>query len=141
MAIFVADASVTLAWCFEDEATDWTDSLLDRLRAGDRIMVPAHWPTEISNGMVLALRRKRIQPGRPALFWDALAILPIGVEPPLSPLQAKAVLALCALHGLTAYDATYLELAKRKDLPLATLNTDLIRAASAEGIALVSNQP
>jgi len=141
MATFVVDASVALSWCFEDEATAWTDSLLDRLRAGDSIVVPAHWPTEISNGMLIALRRKRIQPGRPELFWDALAVLPIEVEPPLSPLQAKAVLVLCAHHGLTVYDATYLELAKRKGLPLATLDTDLIKAASEEGVPLVSKRP
>lgn len=141
MAIFIADASVTLPWCFEDEATDWTDSLLNRLRAGDRIVVPAHWPTEISNGMLIALRRKRIQPGRPELFWDALAVLPIEVEPPLSPLQAKAILVLSAQRGLTVYDATYLELAKRKGLPLATLDTDLIRAAAEEGVPLVSKWP
>ena len=91
---FVADASVTLAWCFEDEATAWTDGLLDRLRNRDQIVVPAHWPTEISNGMLMALRRKRIQPDRPELFWDELAILPIEVESPLSPGRAKAVLAL-----------------------------------------------
>src|SRR5271157_6315358 len=141
MATFVADASVTLAWCFEDEATLWTDSLLDRLRHGDDIVVPAHWPTEISNGMLIGLRRKRIQPGRPELFWDALAVLPITVEPPLSPLQAKMILALCAQHGLTVYDATYLELAKRKGLPLATLDRDLIQAASTEAVPVVSKHP
>ena len=141
MATFIADASATLPWCFEDEATAWTDHLLDRLRAGDRIMVPAHWPTEVSNGMLVALRRNRIQPGRPELFWDALAALPIEVEPPLSPLQAKVVLGLCAQHGLTVYDATYLELAKLKGLPLATLDADLISAASAEGVLVLTEQP
>jgi len=137
MPAFVADASAALAWCFEDEATAWTDSLLDRLRTGDRIIVPAHWPAEISNGMLVALRKKRIQPSRPELFWDALALLPIAVEPPLFPLQAKAVLALSARHGLTVYDAIYLELATRKGLPLATLDADLAKAASVEGISLV----
>lgn len=140
MAIFVADASATLPWCFEDEASPWTDNLLDRLRVGDGILVPAHWPTEISNGLLVALRRKRIQSGRPELFWDALAVLPIEVEPPLSPLQAKAVLALCAQYGLTVYDAAYLELAKRKGLPLATLDTELMRAASHEGVPLIGRQ-
>ena len=80
---FVVDASVTLTWCFEDEATTWTDGLLDRLRNGDQIVVPAHWPTEISNGMLMALRRKRIQPDRPALFWDVTEKLEarVGIEP------------------------------------------------------------
>jgi predicted nucleic acid-binding protein len=134
---FVSDASVTLSWCFEDEATPWTDGLLDRLRSGDQILVPAHWPTEISNGLLMALRRKRIQPDRPALFWDELAILPVEVEPPLLPEQAKAVLLLSEQHGLTAYDAAYLELAKRKGLPLATLDSALLRTAPLENVILI----
>jgi predicted nucleic acid-binding protein len=141
MATFVADASVTLPWCFQDEATVWTDSLPDRLRGGDRIAVPAHWPTEISNGLLMGLRRNRIQPGRPKLFWDDLAVLPIDVEAPLTPSQAKDVLALCQQHGLTVYDAAYLELAKRKGLPLATQDADLLRASRLEGIALMVPQP
>jgi predicted nucleic acid-binding protein len=135
METFVVDAPVTLPWCFEDEATAWTDSLLDRLRRPK--LVPAHWPTEISNGLLMALRRKRIPPGHPELFWDELALLPIEVEPPLSPSQAKTVLALCEHHGLTAYDAAYLELAKRRGLSLATLDSALLKAASQEGIALI----
>ena len=89
MATFVVDASVTLAWCFADEAIAWTDGLLDRLRAGDNIAVPAHWPTEVSNGLLMAVRRQRIQPDQPNLFWDELAVLPIDVESALSPYQAK----------------------------------------------------
>jgi hypothetical protein len=84
MAVFVVDASAALAWCFEDEASSWTDGLLERLRQGDRIIVPAHWPTEISNGPLVALRRKRIKTGQPTLFWDELARLPIETEPAAS---------------------------------------------------------
>ncbi len=141
MATFVADASVTLPWCFQDEATAWTDSLLDRLRGGDRIAVPAHWPTEISNGLLMAVRRKRIQLGRPELFWEQLAVLPIDVEPPLTPNQAKAVLVLCEQHGLTVYDAAYLELAKRKGLSLATQDSDLLKASRLEGVSLIAQFP
>src|SRR5690349_6405868 len=72
MAIFVVDASAALAWCFEDEANSWTDGLLERLRGGDRIVVPAQWPTEILNGLLVASRRKRIGADQPALFWDEL---------------------------------------------------------------------
>lgn len=61
MAIFVVDASVALAWCFEDEASTLADGLLGRLRQGDRIVVPAHWPTEMPNGLLVASRRKRIK--------------------------------------------------------------------------------
>lgn len=142
MATFVVDASVTLAWCFEDEATAWTDGLLDRLRAGHNIAVPAHWPTEISNGLLMALRRQRIQPDRAELFWDELAMLPIDVEPPRSSQQAKAVLGLSRQYGLTVYDAVYLELAKRRGFPLATLDSALLSAAvPAEVSPIVGLKP
>jgi predicted nucleic acid-binding protein len=138
MAVFVADASVVLGWCLQDEATDWTDHLLDRLRNGDRIEVPAHWPTEISNALLMAVRRNRIPTGRPQQFWNQLAALPIDTEPPLTPEQAKAVLTLCETHRLTVYDAAYLELAKRKARPLATLDSELAKAAPLEGVRLIA---
>lgn len=125
MAVFVVDASAALAWCFEDEANSWTDGLLAGLRQGDQIVVPAHWPTEILNGHSMAVRKRRIKPGQPALFWDELARLPIEIEPALTTIQAKAALVLAEKHGLTVYDAAYLELALRRQLPLGTLDTDL----------------
>lgn len=134
---FVTDASITLSWCFEDEATPWTDSLLDLLRNGDSILAPAHWPTEVSNALLMAVRRQRIPPERPPLFWDQLALLPVEVEPPLSPNQAKVVLLLSERHGLTVYDAAYLELAVRKGLALATTDNALLRAAPSEGVVLM----
>lgn len=137
MAIFVVDASAALAWCFEDEANSWTDGLLERLRQGDRIVVPAHWPTEILNGLLVASRRKRIQPDQPALFWDQLARLPIETEPAIDASQAKMVLTLGEKHRLTVYDAAYLELAHRRQFPLGTLDADLRKAAHAEGIVVL----
>jgi len=125
------------AWCFEDEATDWSEGLLLRLRTGDHVAVPAHWPTEVSNGLLMGVRRKRIQSGKPKSFWDELALLPITVEAGLNPHEAKDTLSLSDKYGLTAYDAAYLELAGRKQLPLATLDTELRRAAVAQGIVLL----
>jgi len=135
MAVFVVDASAALAWCFEDEASSWSDRLLARLRQGDQIV--AHWPTEISNGLLVASRRKRIKAGQPALFWDELARLPVDVEAALSAPQAKIVLALAEKHGLTVYDAAYLELAQRRQLSLGTLDADLRTAAQAEGVVVL----
>jgi predicted nucleic acid-binding protein len=137
MAIFVVDASAALAWCFEDEANSWTDALLERLRQGDRIVVPAHWPTEILNGLLVASRRKRIKPGQSALFWDEFARLPIETEAPLTAIHARTVLDLAEKHGLTVYDAAYLELAYRRQSPLGTLDTDLRKAAQIEDVALL----
>lgn len=137
MAIFVVDASAALASCFEDEANAWTDALLERLRQGDRVVVPAHWPAEILNGLLVASRRKRIKPDEPALFWEELSQLPIEAEPPITSIQAKTVLALSQKHSLTVYDAAYLDLAHRRQLPLGTLDTDLRQAAQVEGVPLL----
>jgi predicted nucleic acid-binding protein len=137
MAVFVVDASAALAWCFEDEATSWSDGLLDRLRRGDAIVVPAHWPTEILNGLLVAQRRNRIKAGQANLFWVELARLPIEIEPPLTGAQAAALLLVSEKHGLTVYDAAYLELAHRRQLSLGTLDEDLRKAARAEGVSLL----
>lgn len=137
MAIFIVDASAALSWCFEDEAGSLADGLLERLRQGDQIVVPAHWPTEILNGLLFAARRKRVKPDQPAVFWDELAKLPIEIEPALAGTQPKTVLAIAEKHGLTVYDAAYLELARRRNFPLGTLDTDLRKAAQLEGIPLL----
>ncbi len=137
MAIFVVDASAALAWCFEDEADSWTDALLDRLRHGDQITVPAHWPTEILNGLLVAARRKRIRQDQPVRLWDELVRLPVETEPPLAAVQARTVLSLAEKHGLTVYDGVYLEMARRRQLALGTLDTDLRKAAQLEGVLLL----
>jgi predicted nucleic acid-binding protein len=137
MALLVVDASLALAWCFEDEATGWADGVLERLRHGDRMIVPAHWPTEVLNGLLVALRRKRIGSEQPAQFWDQLVLLPIEIEPPLATPQAKAILALGEKYNLTIYDAAYLDLANRRGLPLGTLDAELRRAAELQGVPSV----
>ncbi len=78
---FVADASATLPWCFENEATPETEALLDRLSGGEAVIAPAHWPTEVMNGLVVAARRGRIDSERITRFARDLAALPIHVEP------------------------------------------------------------
>jgi predicted nucleic acid-binding protein len=137
MAVFVVDASVALAWCFEDEATNWTEEFLERLRQGDRIIFPAHWATEVANALLMGVRRKRIKPEQTQLLWEELGRLPIDTEPALTTVRGKEVLALGEKHGLTVYDAAYLELARRYQLPLGTLDADLRKAAQAEGVALL----
>jgi predicted nucleic acid-binding protein len=122
---------------FEDEATNWTEAFLERLRQGDRIIVPAHWPTEVANALLIAARRRRIKPEQPQALWDELGRLPIDIEPALSTARGKDVLALGEKHNLTVYDAAYLELARRYQLPLGTLDADLRKAAQAEGLHLL----
>jgi predicted nucleic acid-binding protein len=137
MSVFIVDASATLPWCLPDEATLWTEALLDRLTSYDSAIVPSHWPNEVSNGLLMACRRSRIPFTRAQLFWDDLEKLPITVEPPLTPARAKSILALSEQYRLTFYDATYLELAQRLALPLATLDEDLRKAAPGASVPLI----
>ena len=137
MSGFVADASATLPWCFEEEATPATEALLERLRAGEPAVVPAHWSTEVMNGLMMAVRRDRIDLERVARFARDLAALPIRIEPPHAPAAWDAVIRVATKHGLTVYDAAYLELAGRTGLPLATLDGELRAAALAASVVLV----
>ncbi len=133
----VLDASATLPWCFQDEATAWSAALLQALKNGDDARVPAHWAVEVSNAFLSALKRRRFAMADLQSFWNDLAQLPISVEPALSPAEAKSVLTLAANCNLTIYDATYLELAIRLSLPIATLDTALGRAASTYNVAVL----
>jgi predicted nucleic acid-binding protein len=134
---FVADASATLLWCFAEEATPATEALLERLREGEPAVVPAHWSTEVMNGLLMAVRRSRLDLDRVARFARDLAALPIRMEPPHAPAVWDAMIRLATRHQLTVYDAAYLELAQRTGLPLATLDGDLRRAALAASVHLV----
>ncbi len=125
---FVADASATLPWCFEDEATPATEALLERLREGSTAVVPAHWSTEVMNGLVMAVRRSRIDFERVARFARDLAALPIRIEPPHAPAAWEAVIRVATRHQLTLR-CRLSGLAERTSLPLATLDGGLRKAA------------
>ena len=134
---FVVDASATLAWCFQDEATDWSRALLQRVRDGDTVRVPAHWPTEVTNGLLVALRRKRLTLDDVRGHTSDLQQLPIEAEPALPPEAAQLILELAIHNNLTVYDAAYLDLALRLNLPLASLDMDLRKAATAAGVLIL----
>ena len=129
---FVLDCSVTMAWVFRDEATDATDRLRDVL-GENRALVPALWPTETANALLVATRRKRIEREEWPRLRMQLNALPIDVDPVSTTRTWGPVLDLATVHELTVYDATYLELAMRSGLQLATLDRALRIAAQAEG--------
>ncbi|MBV9224168.1 MAG: type II toxin-antitoxin system VapC family toxin [Acidobacteriaceae bacterium] len=136
---YVLDNAVTMAWCFSDEATPYTENLLDRLsNLVDSAVVPALWLYEVTNVSMLAVRKGRITKAKAITFLRNLADLPIEVEPARSKVETFLVLAdVIEQHKLTAYDAAYLELAIRRNLPLATLDTALIEACKTLGKMLV----
>jgi predicted nucleic acid-binding protein len=126
---FVLDASVALAWVLPDEGNPYADELLERLIA-DGAMVPPIWPLEIGNVLLVALRRGRIEQEELHSTVEWLAQLPIEVDIEATDYALAGVVLLAAQLGLTTYDAAYLDLAQRRNLPLATLDKRL-RAACA----------
>ena len=141
MAVFVIDASATLPWCFADEATADTNAVLTRLRTGDEAIVPAHWPVEVANALLIALRRQRISLDDAHQFLLDLESLPIRDEATTKNLVRAGVFPVGEQYGLTVYDAAYLELAMREGTPLMTLDRDLRKAAAASGVPLAVPQP
>lgn len=135
MSRLVLDASVTLCWLFEDQATAYTDLVLDRLGGGDAAVVPAIWPFEIANAVAVAERRKLVNPAQAVAFLQTLGQLSIAVDRKIEQIF-NAVLEAARRYRLSAYDAGYLELAMREALPLATLDAALRNAARAAGVRL-----
>ena len=138
MSRFVLNNTVTMAWCFTEEATEFTKALLSRLsNLTDTAVVPALWLDEVVNVVELAVRKGRI-PGEKALaFLESLGDLPIEVENPSRTQVFVAVRRLAGQFQLTGYDAAYLEPANRHKLPIASLDKALSRAAVAAGINTV----
>ncbi|MFZ0169486.1 MAG: type II toxin-antitoxin system VapC family toxin [Candidatus Dormiibacterota bacterium] len=113
------DASITLAWCFEDQATLLSQAVLDQL-ANDRGLVPELWPFEVANVLALARRRGRLTRAQASLFIRLIDQLPITVEELGRDQVLTTVLTLSESSGLTVYDASYLALATQAGVPLAT---------------------
>ena len=133
---FVVDSSVALTWCFADEQTPATVSLLDRV-ADSGAFAPALWPLEVLNALLVAERRKRIGTVKRHELIGVLQSLPITIDTETATQTWKVTNRLAAQYGLTIYDATYLELAQRLELPLATLDTQLREAAATLGVQLI----
>jgi predicted nucleic acid-binding protein len=136
MTAFVLDASVTMAWCFEDEASDAAWGLLDRL-GEDTALVPGIWSAEVANVLLVAERRRRLTRPQSRAFVTRLLALPILVEEAAPQRVLGEVFAFGRETGLAAYDALYLDLAARHDLPLATLDRAMRSAARKNRIAIL----
>lgn len=129
---FVLDASVAACWAFADEGHPDAAAAFDRMRFEEGV-VPCLWWFEVRNILVVNERRRRITESGTGLFLRNLASLRIRVD--RSP-DESTVLRLARARRLTVYDASYLELAQREGLHLATLDGELRRAAADEGVAL-----
>ena len=131
---FVLDSSVALSWCFEDEVTEATLRIRERLST-ERAVVPSLWLLEVANVLLLGARRGRLTAEAAAEFADLLVGLPIDVVEPERDIAD--LMQLAAEHRLTAYDAAYLQVAAARRLPLATLDATLAEATRAAGVGLL----
>jgi len=131
---FVLDTSVALAWLLADEQSAAVDALIDRL-SSETAHVPEIWPLEVGNALLVALRRGRIGEPDLAKLTRGLSALPIEVDHDTEGRALGDTLGLARRLGLTTYDASYLELARRRSLPLATLDRRFRRACVAMGIS------
>jgi predicted nucleic acid-binding protein len=135
-APFVLDASVVLAILLPDEHSPRADALIAGLVPG-QAWGPQHWPLEVADGLLTAVRRRRIDDRfRRGALEDA-ALIPVQIAGDTSALAWSTLSDLAVRHALTVYDAAYLELARRRRMPLATLDGQLAKAARADGIDLV----
>jgi len=131
----VVDASTALTWCFADEAPSNDPQVLKAVH-DEGAVVPAVWPIEVVNGVLLGLRRQRLDQAEVARFLELLGGLNIRRDE--APLEHAftAVLNTGVAHNLTAYDACYVELAQRLGLRLITSNRRMAEAARTVGISL-----
>ena len=136
MTAIILDSSVALSWCFEDEASPEMDAIYERVRDEGGI-VPGLWHVEVGNVLVQAERRGRISAAAVAARLESLAQLPISVDIEAPARAWGAIVLLARTEGLTTYDATYLDLAMRLGLPLATNDRALADAARRAAVPVL----
>jgi len=136
MRAFVADASVAVAWVHPAQATRQTDAMLHAITDGATIEVPALWPLEVANALTVLVRRRKLtmEERQIALGW--LARLPTRVDHDAASLAFSRLSELASATSLSVYDAVYLELAGRRNLPLACTDGRLRKAAARERVTL-----
>lgn len=134
---YILDASVTLAWCFSDEATPETVTLLNRLES-EIAFVPTLWSLEVGNILVNAERYKRITYAQISEFITLLGSINIRVDTETATRGFHEIIILAHAEKLTTYDAAYLELAMRLGLPLATKDKQMRQVATRLGLELIN---
>lgn len=136
---FVLDNSVVTGWYLPDQADAYTDAIALQLQA-DKALVPPLWQMELANVLKTACTKGKLQLGQARQILDVLGELPIEVDVGAAPGQ-RQLFELAMRYGLSSYGATYLELAMRHGLPLATRDEQLKLAARAAGVDIVAATP
>ena len=133
---FVIDSSVALSWCFPDEATAVTAESYE-IASQTELVVPPLWHVEMAHVLGLNLRRGRITTAALDEVLSLLSRLNIQTEPLREGADIAAYAFQMRIHQLTAYDVTYLMLARQQQLPIATFDREIIAAAQRAGVPLI----
>lgn len=130
MSAFVLDASTAISWCFQESDTSYTRAVADALARGAEVYVPHVWPLEVTNVLLKFLRQRKITREEFDEYLRQLETLGVRVDSEeVADRAFGTTLALAIRHQLTSYDASYLELARRLSLPMATADRNLLQAA------------
>ncbi len=133
---FVADASVAIAWVHPSQATQQTAAMLDAIADGATLEVPALWPLELANALIVLVRRRKLTEDERQTGLGWLGGLRMRIDHEMSALAFSRLSELAALHHLSVYDAAYLELALRRRLALGCKDGPLRTAAKRAGVSL-----
>ena len=133
---FVADASVAIGWVHPAQATKQTAAMLDAIADGATLEVPALWPLEVANALIVLVRRRKLAEDERRLGLEWLRGLRMRLDHEMSALAFSRLSDLAAARKLSVYDAAYLELAARRGLMLGCKDGPLRAAARHAGISL-----
>jgi len=139
VAAIVVDASVVAGWLLEDESNAYTEYVGDQVASGTQLVAPNLLLWEVSNLMLSAEKRGRLEPDRAGLMLAKLAVLPWEWDKPAHFAVMDETIKLGRRRGLTAYDSAYLGLAQERGLPLATQDKALRAAAAVVGVPLIES--
>ena len=140
MPCYVVDPSVALAWLLPDETNTPADAARQAIENGADAWIPSHWWVEVSNALLMAERRGRITAEGVAQALSLIDALPLEEDEETAEQIPMRTFALARKHGLTIYDAAYLELAQRRGALLATFDSQLIKAAGKENVTVPGTQ-
>lgn len=132
---FVADASVAIGWVHPAQATKQTAAMLEAIADGATLEVPALWPLEVANALIVLVRRRRLVEDERQAGLGWLRGLRVRLDHEMTALAFSRLSELAAAHDLSVYEAAYLELAQRRRLVLGCKDGPL-RSAKRAGVAL-----
>jgi predicted nucleic acid-binding protein len=137
LSSFVLDASTAISWCFEEVQTPYAIAVLQQVSEGAEVHVPHVWGLEVTNALVKALRRQHITRDELFEYAQQLGMLRLKVDSETAERAFGQILALAERYQMTTYDASYLELAQRRGVSIATADRNLVQAAGAVNVSIL----